>query len=863
MASVVIPLCSDCQQSALAAGLSCNVSNSTTLTVYSDSIVALRTWVITNQIKQTVTPYEMTPRLCQCIHDINDIHDTHDTHDILSSHSANVPYFNMTQLRSIYQIPSPSDAAYVVGVVSFGGGLYGTVDSQGVLTNGDVQAYWTSIGIAPANQPKVIVVGINGATNRPNSNDNGATMENTLDVETIGGACPSANLTIILYIAPNSFNQFAPLFNYMYSTNVTVNGVNYKPNLISCSWGAPEIYYSSSQLSSINSILETITNAGITICAATGDYGSNNGVGGTGNYVDFPSSNPYITAVGGTTLFCPNNVYDGLTVETAWSSGGGGISAIYSKPAYQSRLSGTMRMTPDIASLSDPSTGVIFIVNGQLTVIGGTSVAAPTIAGFLAAIRYTQFVNPLLYQAPYSTCFHDIVRGSNGSYFANIVYDNCTGLGSINGQALSSYILDPPILVSGIVLNSNNITLTSTQTVQLSATITPANASNQEIVWSSSNLAVATVSNGFITAIATGSANITVSSTDGSNIFAVVLVTVTAVPVIPVSNITLNQTSAALRPTNTLTLTATVMPSNATDKTVTWSSSSTNATVNSSGVVTAVSAGSAVIRATTVSGNLVATCTLTITVYVSSVTITPTTFTLHTGSTRQLTATIVPSNATNKAVTWSSANTSVATVNSLGVVTGISAGSTTIRAQTVNGGFISTSAVTVTIGVQKITQITSNLSLVKGATFQSTATIMPSDATNKTVTWSSAIASIATVSNSGLITAVGNGTGIISCFTQDGNKTSSIIVRVTTPVSSVRLNQTAITLSRNATYQLLSIISPSTASNRAVTWSSSNSAIATVSSSGNVRGVAIGSAVITDQTSDGSFRAACNITVRA
>jgi uncharacterized protein YjdB len=66
-----------------------------------------------------------------------------------------------------------------------------------------------------------------------------------------------------------------------------------------------------------------------------------------------------------------------------------------------------------------------------------------------------------------------------------------------------------------------------------------------------------------------------------------------------------------------------------------------------------------------------------------------------------------------------------------------------------------------------------------------------------------------------------------------------------TPVSSVRLNQTAITLSRNATYQLLPTISPSTASNRAVTWSSSNSAIASVSSSGNVRGIAIGSAVIT------------------
>jgi uncharacterized protein YjdB len=836
------------------------VSNSTTLTVYSDNIVSLRTWVITHQIKEPVVPYEMTPRLCKCTHDT---YDTHDAHDSLIPHSANVPYFNMTELRSIYQIPTPSPSAYVVGVVSFGGGLYGTVDSQGVLTNGDVQAYWTSIGIAPANHPKVIVVGINGATNRPNVNDNGATMENTLDVETIGGACPSANLTIILYIAPNSFNQFAPLFNYMYSTNVTVNGISYKPNIISCSWGAPEIYYSSSQLSSINSILATIANAGITICAATGDYGSNNGVGGTGNYVDFPSSNPYVTAVGGTTLVCPNNVYDTQTVETAWASGGGGISAIYSKPSYQTALSGTMRMTPDIASLADPNTGVLFIVNRQYMVIGGTSVAAPTIVGFLAAIRFTKFVNPFLYQAPYSSCFHDIVRGSNGSYVANIVYDNCTGLGSINGQTLSSYILNPSILVSGITLSSRTVNLTLSQTVQLSATVLPANASNQVIVWSTSNPSVATVSNGLITAITSGSATITVSSTDGSNIFEVVLVTITDIPVIPVSSITLNQTSATLHPTNTLVLTATVVPSNATDKSVTWSSSSANARVSSSGLVTAVSAGSAVIRATNVSGNLTATCTITITVPVTSISISPTTTTVNSGSTIPLTITVLPSNATNKAVSWSSANTAVATVNSLGVVSGISAGSTVIRAQTVNGGFAATSAVTVTIGVKSITLHTRNISLLKGATFQSIATIVPSNATNKTVIWSSAVASIATVSNSGLITAVGNGTGIITCFTQDGNKTASIIVRVTTPVSSVRLNQTALALTRNTTYQLASIISPPTASNRVVIWSTSNSAIATVSSSGNVRGIAIGSAVITAQTSDGSFRTACNVTVRA
>jgi uncharacterized protein YjdB len=120
---------------------------------------------------------------------------------------------------------------------------------------------------------------------------------------------------------------------------------------------------------------------------------------------------------------------------------------------------------------------------------------------------------------------------------------------------------------------------------------------------------------------------------------------------------------------------------------------------------------------------------------------------------------------------------------------GIAPGSTTIRVQTVDRGFTATSNITVVIGVQRVTLQTGSISLVKGATFQAIATITPSNAANKTVTWASAISSVATVTSTGLITAIGNGTGIISVFTQDGNKSASIIVRVTTSVPSARLIQ--------------------------------------------------------------------------
>jgi uncharacterized protein YjdB len=849
MASVLLPCTPEIQLSATGAGFQTFLANATTLDVYSGDAAALQSWATTNGVTTPLMSHQMTSRM---------VHN-------LSPNAANVPYFTMTQLRAIYNYPAPITSNYVVGVVSFGGGLYGTVDSHGVLTNGDVQAYWTSIGIAPANQPKVIIVPINGATNSPNVNDGGLTMENTLDVEAIGGACPSANLTIIMYISPNTLDQFPTLLQYMYSTNVTVNGVNYKPNLISCSWGAPEIYYGSVLLSSIHSILSTMAAAGINMCVATGDNGSNDGVGGTGNYVDFPSSNPYATAVGGTSMVCPNYVYDGSTRETAWSTGGGGVSTTYAKPAYQSALSVAGRSIPDVSAVADPNTGVVFTVNGQPTVIGGTSVAAPTFAGFLASINCKTFINPLLYQAS-ASCFHDIISGSNGSFTARSGYDSCTGLGSINGVNLATFLSAPtgptgPILVSGITLSSATLSLLPAQSAQLTATIVPANAANQAITWSSSNSSVATVSNGLVTGVAVGSATITSTSTDGSNRSATALVTVAATPITPVSGITLNVPSATLHPTNTLSLIATVAPSNATNKTVTWTSSSANATVSASGVVTAVSAGSATITAAC--GGYSATCVVTITVSVASVTLSFTSFVLNTGTTKTLTATVLPSNATNKSVTWSSANGSIATVSASGVVTAVSAGSTTIQARTVDMGLTASSAVTVVVGVQSVSLSSTSISLIKGNTFQAVATVTPSNAANKTISWSSAMSSVATVSNTGLITAVGNGTGIISVFTQDGNKSASMIVRVTTAVRSVRLNQTSVSLARNATASLTASLSPSTASNQSVSWSSSNSAIVSVSSLGVIRGLAIGTAVVTVRTVDGNFLATCTVTVRA
>jgi len=427
MASITVPYSASLKESASHFGLCTNSQISELLNIYSDSITKLTIWVNAHHLTAPIVPHVLKPHMFLVPH----------TNTQLKP--AAVPYFNMNQIRKIYNIPVPIKSNYVVGVVSFGGGLYGSVDSQGILTKGDVQKYWSSLGIATANQPRVIIVLVSGARNLPSMNDDGATMENTMDVETIGAACPTSSLTIILYIIPNTLASFPTLLNYMRTKNVTINKVNYKPNIISCSWGAPEVYFPNNIIANMNKELAALNAAGITMCAATGDYGSNNGVGGKGNYVDYPSSNPHVTAVGGTTLVSPNGVYDRRTVETAWPSGGGGISAVYSKPSYQSKIPGTKRLTPDVAAVADPNTGIMFIVNGKNHVIGGTSVSAPIIVGYLAAIISKRFINPILYSAP-SSCFNDILRGSNGGYNATKGYDNCTGLGSINAAKLLAQI---------------------------------------------------------------------------------------------------------------------------------------------------------------------------------------------------------------------------------------------------------------------------------------------------------------------------------------------------------------------------------------------------------------------------------------
>ena len=702
-------------------------------------------------------------------------------------------YFFANEVANIYGIPQPggSPPNVVVGVISLGGGLFGTVDSHGVLTGGDVQHYWaTTLGIS-GTLPMVVIKLIDGATNSPSGSDNNATAENTLDVETIGGCYPSSKLTIILYIAPNTNQGFVDAVTAA-SNPTSVGGTNYgTPSVISISWGSPESSVSNSDITAMNTAIQNAVNKHINVCVATGDNGSSDGL--TGPQVDFPSSSPWCVAVGGTTLaytttneFPSGNLpnYSDTTSEIAWSSGGGGFSPTFIKPFYQqgvTNISGsTHRNTPDVALVADPATGVAYYVNGALVVYGGTSVSAPIMAAFLASIQMNSYVNKLLYQALANpgteSYFHDITSGSNGAYNAQTGYDNCTGCGTINGSALSTYLTtNMPHLITSVTITPSsvpNFTIGGTQ--DISYTLVPTNASVRAVLWGTSNSEVASISvvgeQWKITGVGYGTCVITLTLTEdsGALVFATMNVTVPKA----VTSITLLPLTATINKGQTVTIVPTVSPSDATNKNVTWSSQDdTIATVSSTGVVTGTGGTSegvdTTITCTATDGSLVA-ATATITVIwiaIETITLDPSTPTINIGATQQITATVAPNDATIQTLKWSSSNTRKATVNPQGLVTALSStgsGTVTITARATDGsgesgqGEIGTAAVTVQSNAIATITISGSTTVQKGNAIQMAAAFTTVSGggipTNRYVKWTVTYTSEggrANISNSG------------------------------------------------------------------------------------------------------------------
>ena len=349
----------------------------------------------------------------------------------------------------------------------------------------------------------------------------------------------------------------------------------------------------------------------------------------------------------------------------------------------------------------------------------------------------------------------------------------------------------------------------------------------------------------------------------------------------PVTGVSLDKETLALKTGAAATLTATVTPDNATNKELAWTSDDEEvATVDEHGEVTAVSAGTATITATAKDGSgKSASCEVTVSdpdpdeVLVSKIELDQTTLELETGDTATITATVEPKDATNKEVTWTSSNTDVVTVDANGEVMAVSAGTATITATAADGSGKSASC-TVTVSdpivlVSEIELSRPELTLKTGTTTTLTATVKPDNATNKEVTWTSDNTDVVTVDASGNVTAVAAGTATITVTAKDGSGVSaSCAVAVSdlemnkVPVSKIELDQTTLALETGDTATITATVTPDNATNKEVTWASSDETVVTVDASGNVTAVAAGTATVTATAKDGSGKyASCEITV--
>ncbi|MBR4750102.1 MAG: Ig-like domain-containing protein [Abditibacteriota bacterium] len=463
---------------------------------------------------------------------------------------------------------------------------------------------------------------------------------------------------------------------------------------------------------------------------------------------------------------------------------------------------------------------------------------------------------PLCNDASY--CTWGSYVSSNGASWK----DTLTAWDSKYAVCIKMYCL-VPVPVTGISLNTSALTLGTGKGYSLTATVKPSGATNKKVTWSSSNTAVATVNSGTVTGKAPGTAVITARTADGGYT-ATCKVTVQQ----SVTGVSLNYGSIVPDVGETRTLIATVKPSDAANKQVTWSSSNTTiATVSSSGVVTAKKAGTCTITVKTVDGGFTDTCKVTVTdpvVKVTGVSLNYASLSLDVGDTRTLTATVSPSNATNKQVTWSSSNTAVATVSSSGLVTAKGAGSCTITVKTADSSYTDTCSVTVNQPVVQVTgvELSSDfVKLEKGDTATLKAAVLPLNATDKSVTWRTDDKTIATVSSSGVVTAVGPGTTKVRVRTRDGGYEAKCKIRVVISVTGVTLNKTTVKLRPGGTYTLKAAVTPADATNQEVTWMSYDTSVATVDQNGNVKAVGIGETRIRVKTRDGGFKAKCKIKV--
>ncbi|MBE5943137.1 MAG: hypothetical protein E7264_11460 [Lachnospiraceae bacterium] len=425
-----------------------------------------------------------------------------------------------------------------------------------------------------------------------------------------------------------------------------------------------------------------------------------------------------------------------------------------------------------------------------------------------------------------------------------------------------------PIAVTGVSLNAKSAIVGVNATYKLVATIAPENATVQDVTWTSSKPAVATVENGVVTGVSEGTAIIIVKTKDGAKTASC---TVT-VKDLSVTGVTLDVTELALDSKTSYQLTENILPAEATNKNVTWTSDNEKVATVENGKVSALRAGTATITVTTEDGGFSASCVVTVTGKdVTDVILAKETLSIEVGNRAYVEPTVLPANADDTSVTWSSSDDSVVSIDAAtGVITANAAGTATITVTTNDGGYEATCEVTVTEPEEtettvKVTGITIHPleeDVQVGDTFTLTAEITPDNATNQDVIWLSSDVDVADINQDGEVTTYAVGEVTFTAIAADSGKSAGYTIEVLPlAVTSVELTDTILYMEIGEKYGLGYNIFPADASNQDVTWSSSDESVVSVSAAGRIRALRVGTATITITTEDGGYEDSCDVVV--
>ena len=329
--------------------------------------------------------------------------------------------FLPTEVAALYGLGSLRAAGQCIGIVELGGGY----------TDKDNQTAFAAMGLPV---PEIVAIGVDGAANTPGGDADG---EVALDIQVAGGVAPGARLAV--YFAPNTSQGFVDAITQ--ATHDTANN----PSVLSISWGSPEDGWSGQAIAAMQAAFADAAQLGVTVCAASGDSLATDGEADGSAHVDYPASDPLVLGCGGTRIDANGGM---ITNETVWNSNGGGtgggVSALFAKPAYQAQAAVPAAATaqggrgvPDVAGNADPDSGYRVVTAGQTGIVGGTSAVAPLWAAIFAGLNAASAArlgmpHDLLYRSV--ELFRDIVTGNNKvgtiGYDARQGWDACTGLGA-------------------------------------------------------------------------------------------------------------------------------------------------------------------------------------------------------------------------------------------------------------------------------------------------------------------------------------------------------------------------------------------------------------------------------------------------